>query len=395
MDSPLLQSLMSGFIFRKCRRICKSGCSEEAGIGADSKIEWRDHTFNPWIGCAHKIDAEGVPHPGCEHCFAEAFTKFTGKAAWGPNGTRTKTSQNYWRQPLVWNAAAEKQGQRARVFCASFADVFEDWEGPIQHHSGVRLWHSGTISQHEAADPSYYSAVTMADLRRDLFALIDATPWLDSAVLTKRPENVRRMWPQRAMCSINRASTNVLVERLDRHLRQRPADLRRRGTRAITGAVIFCPCCFLSMEPLLTDVKLWHRFDGEKVRNWQGALDWVIVGGESGHGARPCHPAGFARFVVNVILAAGMAFFFKQWGEWLPISQMHNGEVDALSTFSEPSPRYPGRQDHLHRPERITFAMTRRRAFKATVCSASASRPRAGCSMADTWDEFPSVEVPP
>jgi protein gp37 len=109
-------------------------------MGENSKIEWTSHTFNPWIGCTKVA-------PGCTHCYAEAFSKRTGKAVWGPNGTRTLTGVSYWKQPLKWNARAEcccgSAGlggaecffcaggcKRPRVFCASLADVFEDWEGP-------------------------------------------------------------------------------------------------------------------------------------------------------------------------------------------------------------------------------------------------------------------------
>lgn len=155
----------------------------------NSKIEWCDHTFNPWIGCA-KVAA------GCEHCYAESYARRYGKAVWGPSGTRVKTSYNYWRQPVKWNREAATvhasyigPTRRQSVFCASLADVFEDWQGPIHDDSGAQLFHDGTERTHEP--------VTLDDLRSDLFALIDATPHLDWLLLTKRPENVPRMWPGR------------------------------------------------------------------------------------------------------------------------------------------------------------------------------------------------------
>jgi len=87
-----------------------------------------------------------------------------GKAKWGPNGTRNRTAPANWRKPIQWNKAAETAGRPALVFCASLADVFEDREDIVEH-------------------------------RRDLFALIDATPNLIWLMLTKRPEAVRRLWP--------------------------------------------------------------------------------------------------------------------------------------------------------------------------------------------------------
>ena len=128
-------------------------------MAENSKIEWTDHTFNPWIGCA-KV------HAGCTHCYAETLMDHRyGKAKWGVNGTRNRTSDANWRKPLQWNRAAEKEGRPALVFCASLADVFEDREDLVEH-------------------------------RRDLFALIDKTPNLIWLMLTKRPENVRRLWPE-------------------------------------------------------------------------------------------------------------------------------------------------------------------------------------------------------
>lgn len=95
---------------------------------------------------------------------------------------------------------------RPRVFCASLADVFEQWDGPITDHrgekgwvdrrEGVRQWFSGTETEKSlfGRQPGV-RPMTMADVRRRLFHLIDKTPNLDWQLLTKRPENIRTMWP--------------------------------------------------------------------------------------------------------------------------------------------------------------------------------------------------------
>jgi protein gp37 len=120
-------------------------------MSANSKIEWCDHTFNPWIGCT-KVS------PGCAHCYAEARDqRFAGGVHWGKGAARKLTSEANWREPLKWNAAA--QARRPRVFCASLADWLDD-EVPAE-------W-----------------------LAR-LLALIHATPNLDWLLLTKRPQNWR------------------------------------------------------------------------------------------------------------------------------------------------------------------------------------------------------------
>lgn len=82
-------------------------------MGEQTKIEWCDHTFNPWIGC-EKIA------PGCKHCYAAELAAFRGWAEWGGEalgGTRRVASETKWREPLKWNRAAERDGVRRRVFC--------------------------------------------------------------------------------------------------------------------------------------------------------------------------------------------------------------------------------------------------------------------------------------
>ena len=66
----------------------------------------------------------------------------------------------------------------------------------------------------------------------------------------------------------------------------------------------------------------WRDYLGE---NGAPSLDWVIVGGESGHGARPMHP-DWARSLRDQCQAAGVAFFFKQWGRWAPIFDSYTSE---------------------------------------------------------------------
>ena len=119
-------------------------------MAENSKIEWTDHTFNPWIGCTKVSD-------GCKNCYAESLMdKRWGKVKWGPQGQRQRTSDENWKKPFAWDRQAAKQGIRYRVFCASLADVFEDND-------------------------------QVSDWRLDLFDMIKVTPNLDWLLLTKRP----------------------------------------------------------------------------------------------------------------------------------------------------------------------------------------------------------------
>jgi len=229
-------------------------------MSANSSIEWTDHTFNPWWGCV-KVS------PGCEHCYAENLSARYGHLVWGPAKTTTRRlfGDSHWHEPIQWNAAAERERVRKRVFCASMADIFEP-------------------------HPQLVAA------RMRLFQLIETTKWLDWLILTKRPENIREMLPE---TWLGQPRPNVWfgtsVEDRRRALERIPV---------LTG--IPAQVRFLSCEPLLGPLGPLDL----------SAIDWVIVGGESGHGARRMDPS-WATAIRNQCEQAGASFFFKQAGSML------------------------------------------------------------------------------
>ncbi|MFP3428775.1 phage Gp37/Gp68 family protein [Paraburkholderia sp. SIMBA_061] len=261
-------------------------------MSENSKIEWTDHTFNPWEGC-QKVG------PGCDHCYAETRNaRFAGGTSinWGPGAPRRRTSPANWRKPLKWNREAgvfyAQHRRRQRVFCASLADVFEN--------AVDRQW------------------------RVDLFNLIEDTPNLDWLLLTKRIGNVLPMLEETAerRFDLDRLHAPQLPDNVwlgATVVNQEEADRDIPKLLSIPARVRF-----LSMEPLLgaVDLRLESRND---IARWDGLgrdlplrrIDWVIVGGESGRDARPMHPE-WARDVRDQCEEAGVPFLFKQWGEWAP-----------------------------------------------------------------------------
>lgn len=223
-----------------------------------SKIEWTDATFNPWWGCT-KVS------PACKHCYAETLSKRYGKNVWGKQADRRFLSDNNWAQPLKWNAQAEEDGVRRRVFCASMADVFEDRR-------------------------------ELDCERTRLFELIEATPFLDWLLLTKRIDRVHALAPWKATWP-NNVWLGTTVE-----------DQRRADERLPVLVTIPAVVRFISAEPLLSAIDL---------KPWLDRLDWVILGGESGAGSRPSHPAWFDA-AVRQCTDANVAVHFKQWGDWAP-----------------------------------------------------------------------------
>ena len=224
-------------------------------MGFESKIEWTTHTFNPWWGCTKVSD-------GCKFCYAESIAKRYGQNVWGPKSPRRTMSDAYWQQPIKWNREARKLGSRAQVFCASMADVFEP-EAP-------------------------------ADQRERLWKIIQETPFLDWQLLTKRPQHILEFLPANWGDGWDNVWLGTSIED------QRVA-VRSQQLNAVPAQVRF-----LSVEPLIgavNDLPL----DG---------INWVIIGGESGPGARPMR-AEWAQNVIEQCLDANVACFFKQAGSVL------------------------------------------------------------------------------
>jgi protein gp37 len=270
-------------------------------MGTATKIQWAHHTLNPWRGCT-KVS------PGCSHCYAEAGSKRNPKVlgVWGREGTREIAAESQWRLPPRWDRWArdgfcwhcggrsrdpEAEGRcrtcdglgsfgrsyRARVFCASLADVFE-----------------GRDTMPAAAWP----AVEAARVR--LFGLIDQTDYLDWLLLTKRPQEivpaVRRL----------RETTGWAVGWRNVWLGTSVEDQQRADERIPELLAVPAMVRFLSCEPLLGPLDL-SRWLASRL------LHWVIVGGESGGNARVFDVA-WAEEIVNQCAAFGVACFVKQLG---------------------------------------------------------------------------------
>lgn len=266
----------------------------------NTKISWCHHTFNPWMGCT-KVST------GCDHCYAETLmdTRW-GKVQWGPAGSRVRTSSSYWQKPRAWNTRAKKTGRRERVFCASLADVFEDREELVP-------W------------------------RDDLFNLIHETPSLDWLVLTKRPENISRLAADH-MLDFENVWWGTSVENQEAANKRIPHLIKTPGAKH-----------FLSCEPLLGPVNIidqewwdWrYTYPFYPEGMVKPVIDWVIVGGESGHNARPMDPE-WARDLLLQCKRADIAFHFKQWGAYCPTDVAVNmNRLDVLDA-PEMEESFPG-----------------------------------------------------
>lgn len=284
-------------------------------MGENSKIEWTDHTYNPWRGC-RRVSA------GCDHCYAERQGKRNPKVLgnWGEGAERVLSADAYRELPYKWNKAAKAEGVRRRVFALSLGDWLDD-EVPPAFLFGL-----------------------LSDIHDN-----DALDWL---LLTKRPEN----WRTRLSTVLRYAPVEWISEWLDgkapAHIwigtsveNQAAADARILQLLQIPAALRFLSC-----EPLLGPVYLkqqnpdgfwppnapqpdvaWlrHKDWPDDFDYWTTGVNWVIVGGESGPHARPLHPE-WARSLRDQCQAAHVPFFFKQWGEWIPrkpLCELTTGDI--------------------------------------------------------------------
>lgn len=255
-----------------------------------SKIEWTEATWNPVTGCT-KVS------PGCDHCYAERITeRFHGKGSF----TLVRRNEEKLYLPLRWR-------KPRRIFVNSMSDLFHD-------------------------------DVPLGFLAR-AFAVMAQTPQHTYQLLTKRHGRMRSVLTSQVFVEMVRGMVGEVAWPLPNVWlgvsveNQQWADIR-------IPALIDTPAAvrWLSCEPLLGPIDLYCCGSVSAIApDWAGGpgggtgaphplVDWVVVGGESGPGARPMHPA-WVRQLRDDCGHEEVPFFFKQWGEWSPVAQ--GDEVSA------------------------------------------------------------------
>lgn len=278
-------------------------------MGKETEIGWVNRvladgrtipggTFNIVWGC-EKVS------PACRSCYAQTWANRMGYDIWGKNAPRRVLSSNYWKQPIAWNRKAAEMGEVKLVFCSSMADVFEDHP---------------TVNQE----------------REKLWELIDATPWLTWLLLTKRPQNIRSMYPAQWLKSaphnvwpgISTENQEWLDLRLG-HILSVPAVLRFLSCEPLLGPLRF-PTGVLSgfCGAPCEDLLLYGSCEcsgcrGEDKPGPWPRIGWIIGGGESGQGDKPRRTSPqWARGLRDDCERNNVPFFWKQWGEWEPFNRV-------------------------------------------------------------------------
>lgn len=240
-------------------------------MGENTAISWTDHTWNPWQGC-HKVS------PACDNCYMYRDKKRYGQ---DPCIVKKSAKDTFY---LPYKSKLIKPGDK--IFVCSWSDFFI-----------------------EEAD----------EWRSEAWDIILQTPEFKYLILTKRPENIKDRLPLKWGNGWPNVWLGVTAEN------QEMADLRIPILLQIQAAVRF-----VSIEPMLSGIRLNRLDKGDYIIDslegmvyYLGGgraikkLDWIICGGESGPNARPMHP-DWARGLRDQCQAAGVPFFLKQWGRWIP-----------------------------------------------------------------------------
>lgn len=223
----------------------------------DTHISWTDTTWNPTTGCTPASD-------GCKFCYARSMTN----RLFGGNFEQVRLHPNRLHQVKAFGPIRENGHPRPRmVFVNSMSDLM---------HPDI---------------PDAF--------RDQVFDRIEATPGTVYQVLTKRGMTLRRYVADRYTGGSVPPNLWLGVSVEDDRVRGRIDMLRR--LKDDVGEF----CAFLSIEPLI----------GEPTRHDYTGIDWVLIGGESGPGARDCLPH-WVRLALEFAALAGAARWFKQWGQW-------------------------------------------------------------------------------
>lgn len=329
-----------------------------------SNIEWTDATYNHWLGCT-KVS------PACAHCYAESWAKRSGLVAWGAGEDRRRTQTPQERAIRRLDAAAAR-GRFVECHVCGRREV-RKWDPTIPPGGLAYCSNPDCLSLPESESdpvrPRVFSA-SLSDWLDDevplewlwkLIDLIRTTPHLDWLLLTKRPENFRtrleallEMIPRTGLTvddAYNLTRIQLMLHGWDSSSYiapeigtqnywigttvedQKHAELRIPHLLSIPARIRFLSC-----EPLLGPLNLAQavgcvgRCSHENCTPLE--IHWVIAGGESGGQARPSHPAWF-RSLRDQCAAHDIPFLFKQWGEWVSVSEVEG--PGRIHTFPDDS----------------------------------------------------------
>ncbi|MFC7794579.1 DUF5131 family protein [Streptomyces cinereoruber] len=277
-------------------------------MGDTTTIEWTDRTWNPISGCT-QISA------GCDNCYAKTIAeRFRGGAAF-PHGFDIQIRPDKVNAPLTWR-------KPAKVFVNSMSDLF--------HADIDRTWIADIFAVMAAVPRHTFQVLTKRHARmRSLLTDPTFVDQVRSRAIGKGLTPDAWAWP------LPNVWLGVSVED------QKWADIRIPALLDTPAAIRW-----ISAEPLLgpidlTNVGTLNVLRGDSTGHENGlhwvdgpTINWVVAGGESGHGARPAHPDWF-RTLRNQCAQEHIPFLFKQHGAWADRTTLTGDQRAAASIWDD------------------------------------------------------------
>jgi protein gp37 len=271
-------------------------------VADKTHIEWTEATWNPLVGCT-------AVSPGCDHCYAARQASgrlshtpaYAGLAVAGKFTGEVRLLEARLSQPLRWH-------RPRRIFVNSMSDLFHD-SVPDRYIARVcAVMHQTPRHTYQVLTKRHARMRSLLNAPRFLELVQEC---IDEMHDDPDDQLMREAWPPRNVW------LGVSVEN------QQWADIRIPALLDTPAAVRW-----ISAEPLLgpVDLSAWTTWQDGSLRFSEpeadiAGLDWVVVGGESGPGARPMQPE-WARSLRDQCVQADVPFLFKQWGEWVPPTHM-------------------------------------------------------------------------
>ena len=255
-----------------------------------TKIEWTEATWNPITGCTLVSD-------GCTNCYAAQLAATRLKGHWSRKGLarvnrdgvakftgEVRFNEQWLDQPLRWR-------RPRRIFVCAHGDLFhesvpDEWIDKVFAVMAIAQHHTFQVLTKRPGRARCYLANSPWDRINDEAGQLAHFDDIPQLISTRLPN----VWLGASV------EDQVTYNERANHLINTPAAVR-----------------FLSAEPLLGDIELHSA--------WISKIHWIIVGGESGKSARPMHP-DWVKSLRDQCNAANVPFFFKQWGEWVSVSEV-------------------------------------------------------------------------
>lgn len=300
-----------------------------------SKIEWTEVTWNPVLGCAKVSE-------GCRNCYAMSMSARIANAA------QVKDEQSPVEKGYMDIVKRDENGKYLPKWTGTVALIEDRLEDPLKWQKPRKVFVN-------SMSDLFHPDVPFEFIDK-VFAVMAMTPQHVYQILTKRPERMKEYFRRRHVASYVREQMNIISDVYQEWIEwplpnvwlgtsvedQRAADERIQH-------LLQCPAKvrFLSCEPLLGPVDLTDVSYGNQLYDslkgiadldptMNESIHWVIVGGESGHNARPMG-AQWVKDIRDQCREADVPFFFKQWGKWLPQAQY---QVDVSEVLKE-HPKIP------------------------------------------------------